>query len=137
MNIAALILALTEKGLAVQDISEILKAAQIREPRPKVSKKFVPETWHPTESHHAKAVELGISDDEFTALLTSFREWEFAKGKSNFDLAFHRWLRTSRGRSNGTAIARDYAADRADARVRAMVEGARLASTSGRRRWTI
>ncbi len=133
MNIAALTRVLTEKGLSPEDVEEVIKAAQTKIR----GKRFVPETWHPTESHHAKALELGISDDAFTVLLASFREWEFRDAKSNFDLAFHRWLRTGAGRVNGTAIAHNFAAERADARIGAMVEGARIASVTGRRRWGI
>lgn len=133
MNTAALTRVLTAKGLSPQDIEEAVQAAKSRE----LKIRFVPDFWHPTESHYAKALELGISDDAFTVLLASFREWEFRDGKSNFDLAFHRWLRTGAQRTHGTAIAHNFPADRADARIGAMVAGARQALTSGRRRWGI
>ncbi len=140
MNLAALTRILAEKGLSAQDIADVVEACQKPEPkaRAKPTKKFVPEAWHPTESHHAKALELGISDDTFTVMLSSFREWEFKDGKSNFDLAFHRWLRTNAGRSHAKPVARDFAAERHTERVQSMLAGAQEAlDRRGRQRWRL
>lgn len=139
MNIPALVLLLAAKGLSKEDIEEAVKALQSRatKPKSKNTHKFVPDTWEPSPSHREKAEALGYSGAAFDNQIATFREWEFKDGKSNLDLAFHRWLRTNAGRSNGTAVARDFAADRATSRVSAMVEGARIASTAGRRRWSI
>ena len=64
-----------------------------------------PPDWNPTEDHRIKAVVLGLSLAQFEGCEASFREWEFKDGKSDFNLAFHRWLRTEATRSgtpNGT-----------------------------------
>lgn len=71
-------------------------------PRGRASK-FVPPTWQPSPAHVAKAAELRL-DVEAQAEL--FRLHEFKDPKSDFDLAFHRWLRTAatdfnRGPTNG------------------------------------
>lgn len=50
---------------------------------------FVPDDWHPTEAHRAKARELGVSLDEQLAL---FRAHEFRAPKTDADRAFHGWL---------------------------------------------
>lgn len=63
------------------------------QPEKRRKQRFVPVSWHPSESHFAKARELGLSDDQFTIELAKFREWEFKDGKTDFDRAFHRWLR--------------------------------------------
>lgn len=55
--------------------------------------KFVPDRWVASESHFAKAQTLGLDLHEQEA---AFRDHEFAKPLTDFDRAFHRWLRTAR-----------------------------------------
>lgn len=141
MNLAALVRILTAKGLSPEDIADVVEAVQKPEPKPRAKNRarFVPEDWHPSEKHHAKAVELGISEDAFTVMLASFREWEFKDGKTNFDLAFHRWLRTNAGRANGNRPAIiDPGAERHAQRVDSMLAGAAQAlNGGGRQRWRL
>lgn len=58
----------------------------------KRASKFVPDSWTPNEKHAAKALSLGLDLQEVTE---GFRLHEFKDPKSDFDLAFHRWLRTA------------------------------------------
>ena len=51
--------------------------------------KFVPEDWQPSAAHIAKAADLRVNLDRE---VERFRLHEFKDPKSNFDLAFHRWL---------------------------------------------
>lgn len=61
----------------------------------KRAEKFVPESWQPSPAHFAKAIELGFGPELVHTEEPKFREFEFKNGKTSFDLAFHRWLRTS------------------------------------------
>lgn len=55
--------------------------------------KFVPASWEPKPAHALKAQTLGLDLHEQAA---AFRDFEFRDAKSDFDLAFHRWLRNAR-----------------------------------------
>lgn len=57
---------------------------------PKRRERFVPDSWKPNDAHRAKAAEFGR---DMTAEEQAFREFEFKDAKSDFDRAFHRWLR--------------------------------------------
>ena len=57
--------------------------------------RFVPGGWTPTGSHRVKALSLGFTDAEFDDLADGFRHHEFDKPKSDFDLAFHTWIRNA------------------------------------------
>lgn len=61
-------------------------------PRKAKATKFVPPDWQPSASHQAKAAELGV---DLAAQAELFRLHEFKDPKSDFDLAFHRWLRNA------------------------------------------
>lgn len=54
--------------------------------------RFVPDSWSPNEGHIAKAREFGRDLD---AEVEAFRQHEFRDPKSDFDRAFHRWLRNA------------------------------------------
>jgi len=75
-------------------------------PSPKARGKMhlVPDDWEPKDAHREKVSAFGWPDGIFEEQLARFREWEFAAGKTDFDRAFHRWLRTHnddlKGRSN-------------------------------------
>lgn len=58
----------------------------------KRASKFVPADWKPNDKHGAKALSLGLDLHEQAE---AFRDHEFRDPKSDFDLAFHRWLRTA------------------------------------------
>ena len=107
---------------------------------------FCPEGWEPTPSHSAKAIELGLTAEQMQTEADKFREWEFREARTDWDRAFHRWLRTAAERMKEVGHVRgspaspasfDRSAERAAGRVQAMVEGARIASSSGRRRWAL
>lgn len=51
---------------------------------------FVPDTWSPSESHRAKATELRVG---LAAETEAFRLHEFKEPHSDWDRAFHKWLR--------------------------------------------
>ena len=55
--------------------------------------RFVPGEWKPKPAHVEKAQTLGLDIHEQAA---AFRDFEFRDPKSDFDLAFHRWLRNAR-----------------------------------------
>lgn len=59
--------------------------------------KFVPTSWEPKPAHALKAQTLGLDLHEQAA---AFRDFEFRDAKSDFDLAFHRWLRNARKFAN-------------------------------------
>ena len=67
------------------------KTSAPKAPRPKASR-FVAQGWQPNDAHQAKASELGVI---MRRELESFRSHEFAKPKTNWDLAFHAWLTRS------------------------------------------
>ena len=54
--------------------------------------RFVPESWSPNDAHRAKAAEYGRDLD---SEVEAFRQYEFSDPKSDFDRAFHRWLRNA------------------------------------------
>lgn len=63
--------------------------------------RFCPADWQPTDKHRALATELHVNLDRE---VVAFREWEFAKPKTDPDLTFNRWLRTAAergGNGNG------------------------------------
>lgn len=60
-------------------------------------KHVVPAGWAPNQAHVLKAQTLGLDLHEQAE---AFREFEFDKPKADFDLAFHRWLRTARKFAN-------------------------------------
>lgn len=62
---------------------------------------LVPEDWEPKESHLEKVAAFGWPDGIFEEQVEAFREWEFTVGKTDFDRAFHRWLRTHNDRLKG------------------------------------
>lgn len=62
---------------------------------------LVPEDWEPKESHLEKVAAFGWPDGIFEEQVEAFREWEFSVGKTDFDRAFHRWLRTHNDRLKG------------------------------------
>lgn len=79
--------------------------AKRKSPKKKPEKMhLVPEDWEPKDAHREKVSAFGWPDGMFDEQLARFREWEFAAGKTDFDRAFHRWLRTHnddlKGRSN-------------------------------------
>lgn len=65
---------------------------------------LVPDDWSPKDAHRDKVTAFGWPEGLFEEQLERFREWEFRDGKTDFDRAFHRWLRTHnddlKGRSN-------------------------------------
>jgi hypothetical protein len=69
-------------------------------PRPKraIRKGQLPNNWHPTESHYEKGDGLGFSASAVDEMAEDMRLWAGAKGetKSNWDMAFHGWLRRER-----------------------------------------
>lgn len=90
---------------------------------------IVPEGWAPNERHVARVAELGLTRDEANVELAKFREWEFRDPKTNFDLAFHRWLRTAAerkgaGHGRGSPDLVDRNLGRWTATIRPMAEGA-------------
>lgn len=80
--------------------------------------KFVPTSWEPKPAHVLKAQTLGLDLHEQAA---AFRDFEFRDAKSDFDLAFHRWLRNARKFSNDRQPSRTAKSDHLDAVARAMV----------------
>lgn len=76
-----------------EDRFALVAATAPTETKPaKRSSKFVPENWSPTEAHVTKAADLGV---DLAAQVELFRLHEFRDPKSNFDMAFHRWLRNA------------------------------------------
>lgn len=71
--------------------------------------RFVPESWMPSPKHGETAASEGMTAEQMAYQATRFREHEFKKPITNVDLAFHRWIRTSKDFGNGNA--------RTDARV--------------------
>ena len=57
--------------------------------------KFVPEAWVPNPAHVAKAETLGV---DLAKQVELFRNYEYAKPKTDFDRAFHTWLQNAGGR---------------------------------------
>lgn len=61
----------------------------------------VPEDWEPKDAHRDKVAAFGWPDGMIEEQTERFREWEFRDAKTNFDLAFHRWLREANDRLKG------------------------------------
>ncbi len=53
----------------------------------------VPDSWEPSDAHRQLATSRGI---DFDVELASFRDYEFATPKTDFDAAFRNWLRRAR-----------------------------------------
>lgn len=69
-------------------------------PKAQARSRFVPDDWRPSAAHIAKAAEAGV---DLAAQAELFRLHEFKDPKSDFDLAFHRWLRNAPGFSGRPA----------------------------------
>lgn len=90
-----------------QKISEA-KASSSLVAEPKKVKKTAshsaPKDWVPKDAHCQKVAAFGWPDGMLEEQADRFREWEFKVAKEDWDLAFHRWLRTHnddlKGRSN-------------------------------------
>lgn len=64
---------------------------------------LVPDDWEPKDAHRDKARGFDWPEGMFEDQLERFREWEFRDGKTDFDRAFHRWLRVENDRMKGLA----------------------------------
>lgn len=74
-----------------------------------ISKRNVaPDDWEPKDSHRDKADAFGWPSGMMEEQAERFKEWEFREPKTDFDRAFHRWLRTEndrlKGRPNGPGL---------------------------------
>lgn len=57
--------------------------------------RFVPKDWSPNDSHRVKATTMGFTPEEFADLVEGIRCHEYDKPKTDFDLAFHTWIRNA------------------------------------------
>lgn len=67
----------------------------------KTKQSIVPEDWEIKDAHREKVIAFGWPDGMLEEQADRFREWEFRDPKTNFDLAFHRWLRQENDRLKG------------------------------------
>lgn len=87
-------------------------------PKPALKMNTVPEGWEPNDKHREKVEAFGWPDGMMEEQAERFREWEFRDAKTDFNLAFHRWLREAndrlkgRGNDHGTLPAGGSAAPR-------------------------
>lgn len=108
IDVSALIRALTAHGLSSAQIADVVEQSSVVQRagrRNLPALKFVPTEWAPSAAHEAKRVTLGMTAQRMAEEADLFREHEFKDAKVNWDLAFHRWLRTSaarKGNGNGS-----------------------------------
>lgn len=60
-----------------------------------------PDDWEPKDSHREKVSSFGWPSGMLEEQADRFKEWEFREAKTDFDRAFHRWLRTENDRLKG------------------------------------
>lgn len=75
----------------LHDEAEVVHVERI----PTVASRQVPETWQPLERHRARAVEQSV---DFDVEVRKFRETEFNRTYSNWNLRFDKWLSEARTR---------------------------------------
>lgn len=68
---------------------------------PPPKRNTVPEDWEIKDAHREKVIAFAWPDGMLDEQADRFREWEFRDPKTNFDLAFHRWLRQENDRLKG------------------------------------
>lgn len=83
--------------------TEITTNVVIARPPKIKSVRFVPDDWMPKHKHEETAASEGMTAEQMDYQATRFREHEFKKPITNVDLAFHRWIRTSKDFGNGNA----------------------------------
>ena len=66
-----------------------------------LKRNLVPDDWEPKDAHREKVKAFGWPDGMIDEQIERFREWEFKDGKTDFDRAFHRWLREANDRLKG------------------------------------
>lgn len=76
---------------------EAVKAGKAGKSSPERARKRVPPHWEPTDKHRFIARERGV---DFDFELAQFRDYEFAKGKSDWDATFRNWLRKAKPSTN-------------------------------------
>lgn len=68
---------------------------------PATRRNTAPDDWEPKDSHREKVQAFGWPDGMIDEQAERFKEWEFREPKTDFDRAFHRWLRTENDRLKG------------------------------------
>lgn len=69
--------------------------------RGRAKQNAAPADWAPKDAHREKVDAFGWPSGMLEEQAERFREWEFREPKTDFDLAFHRWLRTENDRLKG------------------------------------